>query len=188
MFSEFSLFRGSTDKNNTIYIGRIESPENYINASPIESVSFEKNSAFQNAPPLICSQAPLPNTVKDHWSLIYQENIKYIVMLCNLKEGAKDQCTQYWPRSLRKPAAISGTDLIIEMVSEDIMNALTIKRKFEIGKKEQKTKRKVTQFHVSLIYANQMLSLEKKSENISAKGGLIMESQILPYSKASKNS
>ena len=40
---------------------------------------------------------PLPHTVIDFWQLIWQEKIKTIAMVTNLKEGMKVKCEQYWP-------------------------------------------------------------------------------------------
>ncbi|KAF4528939.1 hypothetical protein B566_EDAN017077 [Ephemera danica] len=62
---------------------------NYINASYIDGYMKEK--AF------IATQGPKAETVDDLWRLMWQENVTCIVMLCNLTEGGKTKCEQYWP-------------------------------------------------------------------------------------------
>ncbi|XP_061190203.1 receptor-type tyrosine-protein phosphatase epsilon-like [Saccostrea echinata] len=60
----------------------------YINASFINGLQEE------NA--YIAAQGPKQNTVSDFWALIWQERVKQIVMLTNLREGNKAKCFQYW--------------------------------------------------------------------------------------------
>lgn len=39
---------------------------------------------------------PRPNTLADHWMLIWQENVTVIVMLTNLTEGTKVHADHYF--------------------------------------------------------------------------------------------
>lgn len=51
----------------------------------------------------ICSQGPMEacatssGTVDDFWRMIWQEKVKFIVMLCNVVEDGKVKCAQYFP-------------------------------------------------------------------------------------------
>ncbi|VDN91691.1 unnamed protein product [Brugia pahangi] len=45
----------------------------------------------------ICTQAPMKSTVNDFWIMIMQENVRYIIMLCNLVESGKKKCHTYYP-------------------------------------------------------------------------------------------
>ena len=46
----------------------------------------------------IATQGPLPHTLVDFWRLIWQEEVKCIVMLLGeLTEGGVIRCQQYWP-------------------------------------------------------------------------------------------
>ncbi|VDK36368.1 unnamed protein product [Gongylonema pulchrum] len=44
-------------------------------------------------------QAPLKTTARDFWTMILQENVRYIFMLCNIRENGKKKCHVYYPRS-----------------------------------------------------------------------------------------
>ncbi|CAK9295128.1 unnamed protein product [Gordionus sp. m RMFG-2023] len=61
----------------------------YINASYIKGVISERE--------YVASQGPLESTIIDFWQLIWQEDIKIILMICNLVEDGKTKCERYWP-------------------------------------------------------------------------------------------
>jgi protein tyrosine phosphatase len=45
----------------------------------------------------ICTQAPLPNTTVEFWRMVWEQDCRVIVMLCNLTERKKVRCYRYWP-------------------------------------------------------------------------------------------
>ncbi|CAJ0586916.1 unnamed protein product, partial [Mesorhabditis spiculigera] len=45
----------------------------------------------------ICCQAPLKETVVDHWRMIVQEKVYSIVMLCDYMVDGKEKCSEYIP-------------------------------------------------------------------------------------------
>ncbi|XP_061185850.1 receptor-type tyrosine-protein phosphatase T-like [Saccostrea echinata] len=61
----------------------------YINANYIKDISGEQR--------YIATQGPKKGTVPDFWTMIWQESVKIIVCLTNLKEGKQGKCAQYWP-------------------------------------------------------------------------------------------
>ncbi|XP_056003140.1 receptor-type tyrosine-protein phosphatase epsilon-like isoform X1 [Ostrea edulis] len=66
------------------------SPENdYINGNYIKDTKGQRE--------YIATQGPTKNTVQDFWAMIWQENIRVLVMVTNLTEGSKIKCHQYWP-------------------------------------------------------------------------------------------
>ncbi|KAK0390389.1 hypothetical protein QR680_019333 [Steinernema hermaphroditum] len=66
----------------------------------------------------ICTQGPTEKTVEDFWRLVWQENIKAIIMLCGVMEMGKKKCEQYWPAK-QDDTMISGALTIKNMkVSE----------------------------------------------------------------------
>ncbi|KAK2851865.1 hypothetical protein Q5P01_008141 [Channa striata] len=70
----------ATSKNDT----------DYINASFIKGVSGSK--AY------IATQGPLPHTVLDFLKMLWEYNIKVVVMACREFEMGKKKCENYWPQ------------------------------------------------------------------------------------------
>ncbi|CAD2213133.1 protein-tyrosine phosphatase [Angomonas deanei] len=60
---------------------------NYIDARETLEVPFV----------YIATQAPLENTVLDFWRMIYENDVAFIVMLCNTQENGKSKSKMYWP-------------------------------------------------------------------------------------------
>lgn len=42
-------------------------------------------------------QAPMKSTAHDFWTMVVQENARYVIMLCNLVEQGKKKCHVYYP-------------------------------------------------------------------------------------------
>ncbi|KAH7727925.1 Protein T27A3.5 [Aphelenchoides avenae] len=66
----------------------------YIHANFIRSHGDEER--------FICTQGPLDTTIDDFWRLVWQEKCTAIVMLCDVVEGGKQKCAQYWPPDVGK--------------------------------------------------------------------------------------
>ncbi|KAM9351034.1 tyrosine-protein phosphatase non-receptor type 22 [Symphorus nematophorus] len=67
----------------------------YINASFIKGVSGSR--AY------IATQGPLPHTVLDFMRMLWEYNIKVIVMACREFEMGKKKCERYWPQQQEQP-------------------------------------------------------------------------------------
>ncbi|WKX97051.1 hypothetical protein Q1695_013027 [Nippostrongylus brasiliensis] len=61
----------------------------YINANFIRGWNTRKC--------FIAAQAPLDTTVADFWRMIWEQDSRLIVMVANLFEKNRQQCTKYWP-------------------------------------------------------------------------------------------
>ncbi|CAJ1084539.1 tyrosine-protein phosphatase non-receptor type 22 isoform X1 [Xyrichtys novacula] len=67
----------------------------YINANFIKGVSGSR--AY------IATQGPLPQTVRDFLRMIWEYNIKIVVMACREFEMGKKKCERYWPEIQEQP-------------------------------------------------------------------------------------
>ncbi|XP_056003196.1 receptor-type tyrosine-protein phosphatase epsilon-like isoform X2 [Ostrea edulis] len=107
----------------------------YINANYIENMDGRRE--------YIASQGPRENTLVDHWRMVWQEHIQYIVMLTNLIEGPKVKCHQYWPSE--------GHELDVNPFSVTLLEekayAYYVIRKMTVRKKRVTGSRTVVQFH-----------------------------------------
>ncbi|XP_061170432.1 receptor-type tyrosine-protein phosphatase epsilon-like [Saccostrea echinata] len=111
-------------------------PDNdYINANFISDCKGENR--------YIAAQGPKNNTLKDFWRMIWQEDIKDIIMLTNIVEKGKHKCTQYWPNNDNSiqigPCNIS--------LLEEIVYAFHTLRKLSVERKQPYSRRVITQYH-----------------------------------------
>ncbi|XP_015198209.1 tyrosine-protein phosphatase non-receptor type 22 isoform X2 [Lepisosteus oculatus] len=86
-----------------------DNDSDYINASFIKGVSGQKV--------YIATQGPLPHTVLDFWRMVWQYNVKIIVMACREFEMGRKKCERYWSESAE--AAFECGPFTIDCVSED---------------------------------------------------------------------
>ncbi|XP_062620863.1 receptor-type tyrosine-protein phosphatase epsilon-like isoform X1 [Saccostrea cucullata] len=112
-----------------------DSQSDYINANYIDGIAKSKE--------YIAAQGPRQNTIKDFWTMIWQENVDQIIMLTNLKEGKKAKCSKYWP-DLYQSISFGVISLLAE---EEQMYANYKILKFRVTHKVHKKSRIVTQYH-----------------------------------------
>ncbi|KAK3728737.1 hypothetical protein QZH41_002644 [Actinostola sp. cb2023] len=88
----------------------------YINASYLEG--------YQEKVAYIATQAPLEDTVKDFWRMIWDtENSYIIVMLCKLDEPSKLPLVQYWPSK----GSVKYGSLLVDTRSQVVQKEMTIR-------------------------------------------------------------
>jgi protein tyrosine phosphatase len=73
----------------------------YINANFIANARNDPKA-------YIAAQGPKPETVVAFWRMIWQEDVRAIVMVTGLMEGHKEKCARYWPSHLYSAADDSG--------------------------------------------------------------------------------
>jgi len=67
-----------------------EDSNDYINASKVEAPNLENKT-------YILTQGPLEQTVGHFWTMVWQQQVSAIVMLCRLMESGICKCARYWP-------------------------------------------------------------------------------------------
>ncbi|TPX11670.1 uncharacterized protein E0L32_007649 [Thyridium curvatum] len=90
--------------------GRTAGDCDYVNASHVKASRSNKR--------YIASQGPLPATFEDFWSVIWDEDVRVIVMLTAESEGGQLKCHPYW--TSREYGAIKLRLLSEKKVSLDI--------------------------------------------------------------------
>lgn len=124
---------------NAVVLSPLRSVEgtDYINASFIDG--------YWNRQAYIATQAPLVNTAKDFWRMIWEQNSPIIVMLCQLAGGdGREKCCQYWPseRSQRYQ------NFLVEPMVEYNMPSFVL-REFRITDTQDGQSRTLRQFQFS---------------------------------------
>ncbi|XP_036068679.1 receptor-type tyrosine-protein phosphatase V isoform X1 [Oryzias melastigma] len=61
----------------------------YINANFVPGGGSERD--------FICTQGPLQNTLPDFWRMVWEQNVRIIVMVTSLKQKHTIMCEKYWP-------------------------------------------------------------------------------------------
>ncbi|KAH6611745.1 hypothetical protein B0J18DRAFT_82398 [Chaetomium sp. MPI-SDFR-AT-0129] len=69
-------------------LGRRQGACDYVNASHLQSTRSHKR--------YIASQGPLPATFEDFWSVVWDNDVRVIVMLTAESEGGQLKCHPYW--------------------------------------------------------------------------------------------
>ena len=72
----------------------------------------------------------MKKTLVDFWHLIWQEKPVIVVMVTNLKEGAKSKCEQYWPDTQAEPEQFGRFTITLadELILPDyVVRNLTVK-------------------------------------------------------------
>ncbi|XP_056002719.1 receptor-type tyrosine-protein phosphatase mu-like isoform X1 [Ostrea edulis] len=111
------------------------SDNDYINANYIKD--NDGNARF------IAAQGPKKTTLKDFWRMMWQGNIKTVVMLTNIVENGKNKCSIYWADK-DEPLCIGPCTVTL---SEEVVYSFYVVRKLCVQNKEVIRKRTITQYH-----------------------------------------
>mmetsp|Transcript_24992 Transcript_24992/g.27676 ORF Transcript_24992/g.27676 Transcript_24992/m.27676 type:complete len:336 (+) Transcript_24992:255-1262(+) len=89
----------------------------------------------------IAASAPVEKSLNNFWEMIYQNKVKLVVMLCNLKEK-NVVCEKYWDEDEREFG-----DIVVKMVEASEVGEKVVKRVFEVSKEDEEEVLLITQLH-----------------------------------------
>ena len=87
----------------------------YINASRVDAPGVDDMS-------YILTQGPLPATVGHFWTMVWQQHVSAIIMLCKLTESGICKCAPYWPETDEEDDLIHMSDVGLEVRLRDFMD------------------------------------------------------------------
>lgn len=93
---------------------------------------------YNGARHYIASQGPVPASIPDFWTMIWQEQVEVIVMTTREVESGKMKCHRYWPDPTSKPPRkeIKMPLCKVRFMSTEQKNGFTI-RKFVLYDKKR---------------------------------------------------
>ena len=136
--NEFLLLKKLIDNDEKHYSKLVEESDKnrycdirpYIyNKVPLSNNNYI-NASFINIPKKnfsIVTQGPLENTIEDFWQMIFDYNIKVIIMLCKLTENGKEKCFDYWNEE--------NLSFDVQLIEEKKENINLKIRKFKVSKR-----------------------------------------------------
>ncbi|VDM41357.1 unnamed protein product, partial [Toxocara canis] len=77
------------DATRVVLTLNVPPESDYIHASWVKMEGIDKV--------FIAAQGPLDETISDFWRMVYQEEVRTILMLTKTVEDTKIKCAQYWP-------------------------------------------------------------------------------------------
>jgi len=139
-------------ENTRVKLLHSRNDSDYINANWVDGVLDDSKKKY------IAAQAPLPQTFSDFWSMVWDQNIKSIIMLTNLHEGGKVKAHAYWPNHSSKQY---GDIFVLLDSEEEFLDGVIVKREFILSKNlditglrvastitnSKKSERKIIQYH-----------------------------------------
>merc|ERR1712223_2319364 len=84
------------DGNRVVLLGQPEQ-DDYINATRLNKEGNYLDRTW------IVTQGPMDNTIEDFWRMVWQEDIRLLVMLTKTLEVVRLMCSQYWPLHMNSP-------------------------------------------------------------------------------------
>ncbi|XP_028398210.1 receptor-type tyrosine-protein phosphatase alpha-like isoform X2 [Dendronephthya gigantea] len=116
----------------------------YINANYVDS--YRKPQAY------IAAQGPLTSSLEDFWRMIWENDVRVVVMVTNLFERTKPKCVQYWPnKGSANYGFLTVTILKEEMFAYYVVRTLSVEpspNQVHYIKTSDKSKsRVIQQFH-----------------------------------------
>ncbi|XP_045206402.2 receptor-type tyrosine-protein phosphatase mu-like [Mercenaria mercenaria] len=108
----------------------------YINASFIKGQ--DKDMTY------IASQGPVKENVNDFWRMIWEMDVRTVVMVTNPVENGKMKCIRYWGD---KDVVVPYGNINVKMESENIYAEFIVRDLMLFHQEDEVTEKNITQFH-----------------------------------------
>jgi len=96
----------------------------------------------------IATQGPVSNTIADFWQMVWDQNSRMILMMCETMENRSSKCAQYWPIFSLKNSELSlSNGLSVKITSETQLDLNLTERKFILTNDNKIDNREITQLH-----------------------------------------
>jgi len=131
-------------KNRYTYVVPFDTTRVKLSPTENEEGTDYINASWVHGQTYIATQGPLPVTFYDFWRMIWQYNIKVIVMLTKTFENGRMKCHKYWPENTD---AETYTDIkVVSCIEEeDEPNAITTRR-FKVLNEKTSEEREVIHY------------------------------------------
>ncbi|OQV13234.1 Tyrosine-protein phosphatase non-receptor type 9 [Hypsibius exemplaris] len=100
--------------------------DDYIHANFVDG--YEQKNAF------ISTQGPMPKTFADFWMMVWQEDVRVLVMTTRTVERGKTKCGQYWPVEVKETVMMGDYEVTCyagESLAHHVETQLIVKWKGE---------------------------------------------------------
>ncbi|GMT33741.1 hypothetical protein PFISCL1PPCAC_25038 [Pristionchus fissidentatus] len=115
-----------------------EGANDFIHANFCSTPSSDKR--------FICTQGPSDSTFNDFWTMINQEEVEYIIMLCNFFEQEKPKCGKYVPQGEGETMETDDYRIQCMAVHNYKLPENVVFRKLNVAKKDSDKDRTVHHF------------------------------------------
>lgn len=124
---------------------------NYIRQEPQEGAGLAGSEVGLKS--YIATQGCLPSTVADLWTMVWQENVRVIVMTTKEIERGKNKCARYWPD---KGQTKDYGSVRVTSVSETSTSDYTL-RQFLVSSEEGTEEKTIYHYHFQVLSRFELL-------------------------------
>ncbi|KAI8843687.1 protein-tyrosine phosphatase-like protein, partial [Chytridium lagenaria] len=106
----------------------------YINASFLDTTPLSPSMAVGKR--YISTQGPLPETVRDFWGMVWDQQVTVIVMLTKEEERGRPKCHRYWPEEGMSSRVEYGDGSVeVEVVGrQSVCGGEVVVREMKVGR------------------------------------------------------
>nr|VZI49377.1 unnamed protein product [Spirometra erinaceieuropaei] len=96
---------------------------NYVKACQYNDLGQAEVAPKSSLPKYIATQGPLTHTAADFLYMVHQQRVPVVIMLCNIQEGGKPKCAQYWPDAEGLPEERSSLTRTVTVTLQHVVSS-----------------------------------------------------------------